>query len=160
MLKNEEILEEFKKSLTATTKSISQNKLVEINFTKENSSIEGNLINLPEPNIESLKKNSNFDHQILVHVNQGTDGTLEYLKSINIEHTYTIENIGMPKALNLASKKAKFKYILISHDDFYYCPGWDVEFVNELKKINHKKIPLMIALLNAITKNKKLKIKY
>ena len=29
-----------------------------------------------------------------------------------------------------------------------------------LKKINKKKIPLMIALLNAITKNKKLKIKY
>ena len=40
MLKNEEILEQFKKSLTATTKSISQNNLVEINFTKENSSIE------------------------------------------------------------------------------------------------------------------------
>ena len=57
MLKSEEILEQFKKSLTATTKSISQNTLVEINFTKENSSIEGNLINLPEPNIESLKKN-------------------------------------------------------------------------------------------------------
>ena len=35
MLKNEEILEQFKKSLTATTKSISQNNLVEINFTKE-----------------------------------------------------------------------------------------------------------------------------
>ena len=29
-----------------------------------------------------------------------------------------------------------------------------------LKKINRKKIPLMIALLNSITKNKKLKIKY
>lgn len=56
MLKSEEILEQFKKSLTATTKSISQNNLVEINFTKENSSIEGNFINLPEPNIESLKK--------------------------------------------------------------------------------------------------------
>ena len=28
------------------------------------------------------------------------------------------------------------------------------------KKLNRKKIPLMIALLNAITKNKKLKIKY
>ena len=29
-----------------------------------------------------------------------------------------------------------------------------------LKKLNRKKIPLMIALLKAITKNKKLKIKY
>ena len=57
MLKNEDILEEFKKSLTATTKSISKNNEVEINFTKENSSIDGNLINLSEPNIQSIKEN-------------------------------------------------------------------------------------------------------
>ena len=60
MLKNEDILEEFKKSLKATTKSISKNNLVEINFTKENSSIDGNYINLPEPNIESVKKNLTY----------------------------------------------------------------------------------------------------
>ena len=35
MLKNEDILEEFKKSLSATTKSISKNDKIEINFTKE-----------------------------------------------------------------------------------------------------------------------------
>ncbi len=60
MLKNEDILEEFKKSLTATTKSISKNNLVEINFTKENSSIDGNYINLTEPNIENIKKNLTY----------------------------------------------------------------------------------------------------
>ena len=60
MLKNEDILEEFKKSLTATTKSISNNNLVEISFTKENSSIDGNLINLTEPNIESIKNNLTY----------------------------------------------------------------------------------------------------
>ena len=60
MLKNEDILEEFKKSLTATTKSISKNNEVEINFTKENSSIDGNHINLTEPNVESIKKNLDY----------------------------------------------------------------------------------------------------
>ncbi len=60
MLKNEDILEEFKKSLTATTKSISKNNQVEISFTKENSSVDGNLINLTEPNIESIKKNLTY----------------------------------------------------------------------------------------------------
>ena len=60
MLMNEDILEEFKKSLTVTTKSISKNDQVEINFTKEKSSIDGNLINLPEPNIESIKKNLTY----------------------------------------------------------------------------------------------------
>ena len=87
--------------------------------------------------INSLKKNSNFSHQIIVHVNEGTDGTGEYLKKNNIEYTYSVNNIGMPKALNIASKKAKFNYILISHDDFYYCPGWDTEFEKEIKLINH-----------------------
>ena len=60
MLKNENILEEFKKSLTATTKSISKNNQVKINFTKEKSSIDGNLINLPEPNIQSIKENLTY----------------------------------------------------------------------------------------------------
>ena len=60
MLKIENILEEFKKSLTATTKSISKNNQVEINFTKEKSSIEGNFINLPEPNIQSIKENLTY----------------------------------------------------------------------------------------------------
>tara|TARA_B100000029_G_scaffold319937_1_gene312301 strand:+ start:203 stop:1981 length:1779 start_codon:yes stop_codon:yes gene_type:complete len=60
MLKNEDILEEFKKSLIATTKSISKNNQVEINFTKENASIDGNSINLSEPNIENIKKNLTY----------------------------------------------------------------------------------------------------
>ena len=60
MLKNEDFLEEFKKSLSATTKSISKNDKIEINFTKENPSIDGNNINLTDPNIESIKKNLTY----------------------------------------------------------------------------------------------------
>ena len=60
MLKNEDILEEFKKSLTATTKSISKNDQLEIKFSKENSFIDGESINLTEPNIESIKKNLTY----------------------------------------------------------------------------------------------------
>lgn len=87
--------------------------------------------------IRSIKKNSNYNHQIIVHVNNGSDGTLSYLKDNNIEFTHTPDNIGMPKALNLISKKAIKNYILISHDDFYYCPGWDLEFKKEIELINH-----------------------
>ena len=60
MLKNEDIVEEFKKSLISTTKSISKNDKVEVNFIKANSSIEGNFINLTEPNIESVKNNLTY----------------------------------------------------------------------------------------------------
>ena len=57
MLKNDNILEDFKKSLSVTIKSISNNNKVEVNFVKENPSIEGNFINVTEPNITSIKKN-------------------------------------------------------------------------------------------------------
>ena len=50
MLKNSEFVEEFKKSLSATVKSISKNDELEINYVKENPSIVGNTINLSEPN--------------------------------------------------------------------------------------------------------------
>ncbi|WP_440634164.1 glycosyltransferase family 2 protein [Candidatus Pelagibacter sp. HIMB1485] len=88
--------------------------------------------------IDSLIKNSKFNHQIIVHINEGSDGTLDYIKNSNIEYTFSQQNIGMPKALNLSSKKAKFDYILISHDDFYYCPNWDIVFDQEIKLIKHK----------------------
>ena len=87
--------------------------------------------------IESINKNSKFTHQIIVHINEGSDGTIEYVRSLGIDYTYSEVNIGMPKALNLASKKAKNNYILISHDDFYYCPGWDLTFNEEIKNLQH-----------------------
>ena len=99
--------------------------------------------------IDSLKKNSKFDHQIIVHINEGTDGSLQYVKENNIEYTYSEDNIGMPKALNKASKLSKLDYILISHDDFYYCPGWDVEFVNEINNIKHNNFYLSGTMVGA-----------
>ena len=88
--------------------------------------------------IDSLNKNSIYKHQIIAHINEGSDGSLQYIKDIGTDYTYSNNNIGMPKALNLASKKAKFDYILISHDDFYYCPGWDKVFADEINNISNK----------------------
>ena len=82
--------------------------------------------------IESIRKNSKFNHQIILHINEGTDGTLDYVKKNNIQYTYSEKNIGMPKALNKSSKLSKYDYILISHDDFYFCPNWDQFLKNEI----------------------------
>ena len=60
MLKNDNIVEQFKKSLSITIKSIGKNNDLDINFIKENPSIDGNSINLTEPNIESLQKNLTY----------------------------------------------------------------------------------------------------
>jgi GT2 family glycosyltransferase len=99
--------------------------------------------------INSIKKNSKFNHQIIVHVNEGKDGTLDYIKGSNLEFTFSDQNIGMPKALNKASRLSKNDFILISHDDFYYCPGWDVELMNNVNSINHKNFYLSSTMVGA-----------
>ena len=88
--------------------------------------------------IESLKKNSKYNHQIIPHVNVGDDGTADYLQNIGLDYTYTKYNAGICKGMNSAAKKARYEYILYSHDDFYFCPGWDIELKNEVDKIGHK----------------------
>ncbi len=60
MLKNEEIIEEFKKSLSATIRSIGKDESLEINYVKENPSINGKVINITEPNMENIKKNLSY----------------------------------------------------------------------------------------------------
>ena len=60
MLANEEIIEEFKRSLASTIKSISKSNSIEINFVQEKSSIDGQNINIIEPNLNTLKNKLNY----------------------------------------------------------------------------------------------------
>ena len=87
--------------------------------------------------IESIKKNSQIDHELIFHINDGSDGTLNYIKENKFKHTYSNQNIGLCKAVNNSAKLASQKYIVYAHDDMYFCPGWDVSLINEIKKINH-----------------------
>jgi len=98
--------------------------------------------------IMSLKKNSYYNHQIIPHVNIGEDGTIDFLQKENIEYTFTNYNAGICQGMNMASKKAKNDLILYAHDDFYFCPGWDVALTKEIKKIGHKKFYLSGIMMN------------
>ena len=98
--------------------------------------------------LESIKKNSVFNHEIIPHVNEGTDGTIDYLKKNNIEHTHTNYNSGICTGMNMAAKKAKYDYILYAHDDFYFCPKWDLVLEKEVEKLNHNKFYLSGTMVN------------
>ena len=54
--------------------------------------------------LQSIKKNSTYKHDIIVHVNEGSDGTLEYVKSNNFKYTFSIKNVGLCKAINSSVK--------------------------------------------------------
>ena len=94
--------------------------------------------------INSIKKNSNYNHEIIVHVNEGSDDTLSFLKKNNIVHTFSPKNLGLCSATNIASKKATTDFILYSHDDMYYCPGWDLALEKEVNNLQHKFILFFI----------------
>ena len=98
--------------------------------------------------IKSIKQNSKYTHQIIPHVNIGEDGTCDFLRDENIDFTFTKYNSGICEGMNTASKKSKFKYILYSHDDFYFCPNWDVVLKNEIDAIGHNNFYLSGVMMN------------
>jgi len=95
-----------------------------------------NNINYLKLCIESIKKNSNFNHEIIIHVNEGTDGTLTFVQNRKYKYTYSKQNEGVCVAFNKASSIATNQYIVLAHDDMYFCPQWDTVFNDELTKIN------------------------
>ena len=98
--------------------------------------------------IKSLRKNSSYNHQIIPHVNIGEDGTVDFLEKENIQYTFTKHNAGICEGMNMASKKAKNDFILYAHDDFYFCPEWDLTLKNEIDKIGHNKFYLSGIMMN------------
>ena len=88
--------------------------------------------------IDSLRKHSIVRHQIIVHVNEGKDGTLEWVKSqAELSYTYSTQNIGVCYALNQCRTLAAGDYLLYLNDDMYVCPGWDQHLLTEIKSIGH-----------------------
>ena len=63
--------------------------------------------------IRSLKNNSNFNNQIICHVNVGEDETINFLKQNNIDYTHTSYNAGICEGINNAAKLAKFDYLIL-----------------------------------------------
>ena len=88
--------------------------------------------------LDSIKKNSKFNNEIIIHINDGSDGTIDFVRKTNFKYTHSKDNIGLCSAVNTASKKATTEYIIFSHDDMYYCPGWDEILFNEIKELNTK----------------------
>ena len=87
--------------------------------------------------IDSIKRNSKYNHEIILHINDGSDGTLKFVKDNNFIHTYTKENVGLCTAVNLAAKKSNTNFIIYAHDDMYFCPGWDIAFKKEIENIEN-----------------------
>lgn len=83
--------------------------------------------------INSIVKNSKFNHEIIVHINGYDETTENYLKSNKHIYTKSDQNIGLCSGVNRAAKKSTTEYIVYAHDDMYFLPNWDQYLVNEIK---------------------------
>lgn len=87
--------------------------------------------------IESIRKNSVFTHQIIVHINEGIDGSLEWIKQqADVDYVHSDKNIGVCYALNGCRSLVQTSYILFINDDMYMCPSWDKYLKEEIDKLN------------------------
>ena len=88
--------------------------------------------------LSSIKKNSKLSHEIILHINDGSDGTLEHVKKSKLKFTYSANNLGLCTAINLAAKLSTTDYILYAHDDMYFCPDWEDHLIKEINFIKHE----------------------
>lgn len=79
--------------------------------------------------IASIRKHSQSEHEIIIHINDGSDGTLEWVRAQGIKYSHTRKNIGVCLAVNHLVAQARSDWVLYMNDDMVACPGWDTAFV-------------------------------
>ena len=88
--------------------------------------------------IDSIRKNSKLDNEILVHVSVDSNNEIRnFLLKEDIKFTFTSDNVGLCTAINTVARKASKSYLIYSHDDMYFCPNWEDPLTNEINKLNH-----------------------
>lgn len=97
--------------------------------------------------INSILKNSTYSHQILIYVNDGSDGTLEWVKKKDFDYLHNKKNIGICFALNALRTLVKTDYILYMNDDMYVCPDWDKYLWEEIKNLPDNKFFISSTLI-------------
>ena len=86
--------------------------------------------------IESIKKNSSFNNELIVHINGDDLETENFLNLQSIKYTKSSINIGLCSGVNLASKKSTTEYIVYAHDDMYFLPKWDFYLAEEINNLD------------------------
>ena len=92
--------------------------------------------------VESIRRNSSFPHQLVVHVSDGSDGSLEWVRSEGLDHTWSATNAGVCFAVNAAAALARTDLIAYMNDDMYACPGWDAALSAAVDRIGHERFML------------------
>lgn len=98
--------------------------------------------------LNSIRKNSDLNHQIIIILNEANDGSLEWVQEqSDIDYIHAKENIGICYGLNSTRSLIKAEYILYANDDMYFLPHWDSFLIDEIKKIGHQEFMLSATMI-------------
>lgn len=97
--------------------------------------------------VNSIRKNSAEEHEILVYVNEGNDGSANWCQEQNIKFIHSSSNVGVCTALNALFEIATNDIICYVNDDMYLCPNWDKVLSDEISSIGHEKFYLSSTMI-------------
>lgn len=103
--------------------------------------------------VDSIRRNSAYAHQIIVHVNDGSDGTLDWVNAERLDHTYSADNVGVCHALNAAAQCVRTDYVVYMNDDMFVCPEWDVHLEQAIASCPDHKYYLSATMIEPVKTN-------
>lgn len=92
--------------------------------------------------VDTIRRHSAHAHEILVHVNDGSDGTLAWVRAQGIKHTASLGNIGICFAVNRVATLATQPYLLYLNDDMAVLPGWDTRLLDVAQRLEGRRFML------------------
>jgi len=92
---------------------------------------------------KGILRNSKIPFEFIVHDNNSTDGTEEWLQTNNIKYSKSKTNEGVA-AVNYAVEQATFPYIININADMYPLPNWDIEILKQIQKFKNDNIEKFI----------------
>ena len=87
--------------------------------------------------VASVRNNSALSHETIIHVNDGSEGTLDWVRAQGIKHTHSVHNMGICLTVNEAAGLAQHELIVYLNDDMYCCPQWDTRLLERVRQIGH-----------------------
>jgi GT2 family glycosyltransferase len=100
--------------------------------------------------MESLQLHSILPHQVIVFVNEGSDGTLDWLKALDAGHLdfiHSPSNLGICYGVNLCRPLMKSPYLIYLNDDMYVLPGWDRTLFDVVHTLDTKMFMLSATMI-------------
>jgi GT2 family glycosyltransferase len=100
--------------------------------------------------VESIRRHSAQPHEIVAHVNEGVDGTRDWLTKEGIAFTESPENIGICRAVNRAAARSTAPLICLLNDDMYCLPGWDAALLERIATLGSRMFMLSGTMIEPV----------